>query len=363
MLIKLPLQQATLEAKVDLAAAQRNWLKPGDVRRAAATLLSGIVVGSLYEDQKVFDVVVWSTPETRHSLSSIRNLSIDTPGGGHTRLGDVAEVSIVPSTSVIRHDAVKRYVDVVAEVHGRDLGVVAADITSRLRQVKFPLEYHARVLGEYAAPLAARNRLLIFVAAAAIGVFFLLQAAFRSWRLAALSCLTLPAALVGGLLAAVVTDGSVISLGSLAGLFTVFGIAVCSNIMLFIHYQRLERHEGEAFGPQLVLRGARERLAPILMMTLATGLALVPALVLGDVSGLEIMRPMGMAIVGGLLTSVLLSLFLLPALYLSLGVSSVQELDLFSFADGALDGMSGGVAEALRHGGGLGTHVGQPSNS
>ena len=176
----------------------------------------GIQVGNLFEEQKVFDVVVWSTPETRHSLTSIRDLLIDTPSGEQVRLGDVAEVRIVPSASIIRHDAVRRYLDVTAAVQGRDLGAVAADIDSRLKQMQFPLEYHAEVLGDYAGQQAAQLRLLALAIAAAIGIFFLLQAAYGSWRLALLSFLTLPAALVGGLLAALVTG--TISLG-IAGWF------------------------------------------------------------------------------------------------------------------------------------------------
>ena len=324
--IKLPAQQAALEAQVDIAAAQRHGLKPGDVRRASATLMSGIVVGNLYEEQKVFEVVVWSTPETRHSLSSIRDLMIDTPGGGHARLGDVASVRVVPASSVIRHDAVKRYIDVTADVEGRDLAGVAGDITRRLQQLQFPLEYHAEVLGEYALPREAQNRLLTIAIAAAIGVFFLLQAAFGSWRLAALAFLTMPAALVGGLLAAMAAGG-VLSIGSLAGLLAVFGIAVCNKIMLINRYQHMERDEGEPFGSGLVLRGALERLSPILMTTLAAGVTVLPALILGDVPGLEIVRPMAIVVLGGLVTSSVLDLLLMPALFLSLWVSSAHALD------------------------------------
>jgi Cu/Ag efflux pump CusA len=193
--------------------------------------------------------------------------------------------------------------------------------------MQFPLEYHARVLGEYALPQAARTRLLTLAITAAIGILFLLHAASGSWRLAALSFLTLPTALVGGLLAALATGG-VVSLGSFAGLFVVFGVAASNNLMLIRRYQHLERHEGEPFGPKLVLRGARERLSPILMATFATGLALVPALFLGDVPGLEIVRPMAIVVLGGLVTSGVLDLYFLPALFFSLGVSAVQELDL-----------------------------------
>jgi CzcA family heavy metal efflux pump len=336
--IRLPVQQPTLEVEVDLAKAQQYGIKPGDVRRAAATLLSGIQVGNLFEEQKVFEVVVWGTPETRHSLSSVRDLLIDTPSGRQVRLGDVADVRIVPSVSIIRHDAVRRYLDVIADVRGRDLGAVAADIDSRLKQIQLPLEYHAEVLGDYAGQQAAQIRLLILAIAAAIGVFFLLQAAYGNWRLALLSFLTLPSALAGGLLAALA--GGAISLGTLAGLLAVFGIAARNQIALIKHYQHLVRYEGEPFGVGLALRGARERLAPILMTTFATGLVLLPTLFLGDIPGLEIVRPMAIAILGGLVTATLLNLFILPALFLSLRVSSVHELDLSPPEAATVGGMS-----------------------
>ncbi len=336
--INLPVQQPTLEVEVDLAKAQHYGIKPGDVRRAAATLLSGIQVGNLFEEQKVFEVVVWGTPETRHSLSSVRDLLIDTPGGRQVRLGDVAQVRIMPGVSIIRHDAVRRYLDVVADVQGRDLGAVAADIDSGLKQIQFPLEYHAEVLGDYAGQRATQTRLLILAIAAAIGVFFLLQAAYGSWRLALLSFLTLPSALAGGLLAALVVG--IVSLGTLAGLLAVFGIAARNQILLIKHYRHLARYEDEPFGVGLALRGARERLGPILLTTFAIGLALLPTLLLGDIPGLEIVRPVAITILGGLVTATLLNLFILPALYLRLRVSSVQELDLSPTEQRTVGGMS-----------------------
>jgi Cu/Ag efflux pump CusA len=138
--------------------------------------------------------------------------------------------------------------------------------------------------------------------------------------MASVAFLALPIALVGGVLAAFVGGGS-ISLGSLVGFLTVLGIAARNGIMLILHYQHLERHEGADFGPALILRGARERLAPILMTALATGLALIPLVVAGNVPGHEIEHPMAIVILGGLVTSTLLNLFLVPALYLRVGRS------------------------------------------
>jgi Cu/Ag efflux pump CusA len=180
------------------------------------------------------------------------------------------------------------------------------------------------VLGEAAERQSAQKRLLTYAVVAALAIFLLLQAAFRSWRLALLLFLTLPMALVGGVLAAYGGIGA-ISLGALIGFFTVLGIAARNGIMMITHFQHLERHEGEAFGPGLVLRGAGERLAPILMTASATGLALLPLALLGDRPGQEIEHPMAIVILGGLVSSTLLNLFVVPALYLRFGRRRAPE--------------------------------------
>ncbi len=325
--VKTPVQEPGLEVEVDLAAAQRYGIKPGDVRRAAATLLSGIQVGSLFEEQKVFDVVVWSTPETRRSLTNIRELQVDTPGGGHVRLGDVAQVRVVSTPNVIQRESVSRYMDVAANVRGRDPGSVAGDVERRLKQVQFPLEYHAEMLGEFAARQASQKRLLGLAAAALIGIFFLLQAACGSWRLATVVFLASPSAFVGGVLVAF-ASGRTISLGAIIGLFTLLGIAARNGITLIRHYHHLEQREGESFSLELVRRGTRERFAPILTTALTTALALLPFALLSNIAGLEIVHPMAVVILGGLVTSTLLSLFGVPAMYLLFGAARERDLDL-----------------------------------
>ena len=319
--------EPTVEVEVDLAAAERYGIKPGEVRRAAATLLSGIQVGSLFEEQKVFDVVVWGTPETRADLTSIRELLIDTPGGGRIRLGDVADVRIRPNPTVIRHQAVSRYVDVSADVSGRGLGSVTAEVERRLEEVEFPLEYHAEVLDpEGRTP---RGRLVAVGIVAAIGVLLLLQASLGSWRLAVLSFLGLPLALSGGALGAL-ADGGALSLGSLIGFFGVLGIFARNSMLMINHFQRLERDDGEPFGPELVLRGARERLRPVVIAALATALAFLPLVVFGEIPGYELLHPLAVVVLGGLLTSTLITFVVLPPLYLRFAASpSVDVLRRF----------------------------------
>jgi CzcA family heavy metal efflux pump len=304
--------------EVDLAKAARYQLKPGDVRRAAATMLAGEEVGDIFRAGRAYDTVVWSVPSARGSVEDVRHLLIDTPTGTRVRLGDVASVRVQPNPNSIDREGGSRKLDVGTNVEGRDLGSVSAELQRKLAQVQFPRGYHAEIIGEYQERQGAQNRLLITGLVSLALIVLLLQASLGSWRPTLLVFLTLPFALVGGVIAAWGTGG-VLSIGSLVGFFTVFGIAARNGILLINHAQHLEREEGETFGVGLVVRAARERLAPILMTSLATGLALVPLVVLGARPGHEIEHPLAVVILGGLLTSTLLNLFVTPVLYLRFG--------------------------------------------
>jgi CzcA family heavy metal efflux pump len=314
----LQLDIPQLEVEVDLAAASRYGIKPGDVRRAAATFVASEEAGDIWRDGKNQEVHVWSTPETRNSLNSVRSLLLDAPDGRRVPMSELANVHVTPTPNVVIREQGSRRIDVEANVSGRDLGSVAREIESRVMQVDFPVGYHAELLGEYEEAQAAQQRLLIFAGVVVIGILLILQTAFASWRLAFLIILTLPMALVGGVIAAF-ASGGVLYLGSLVGFFTVLGIAARNGILLVNHFQHLEKYEGESFGPALVLRGAKERLSPILMTSLAAGLALVPLVIPGTIPGHEIEHPMAMVILGGLVTSTLLNLFVVPSLYLRSG--------------------------------------------
>ena len=193
----------------------------------------------------------------------------------------------------------------------------------RLDSINFPLGYHAILQGAYVELQAAQANLRYFAIIALAGIFLLLQLSFRSWRLATLSFLTLPSALVGGVLAAFAAGG-IITLGSLVGFLSVLGIAARNGIMMINHFQHLELYENEPFGLKLVLRGARERLRPILMTTGATAFAILPLVIYGNQPGQEIEYPMAVVILGGLVTSTLLNLFVVPALYLRFGAGTAH---------------------------------------
>ena len=327
--IQLPTEEPTIEVEADIGRAEAYGLAPGDVRRAATTLLSGLVVGNLFEEQKVFDVAVWGAPEIRETEADVESLLIDTPDGSVVPLGEVAEVRVVPNPAVIRHESVDSYVDVTANVSGRSVGAVADDIDVALEQVEFPLEHHAEVLGGSAEGGATRTPLLAVAAAALIGVFLLLQAASASWRVAILVFAAVPAALSGGVIAAAITGGD-ITLGSAAGLIAVAGLAVRGSILLVRQYQQRQR-DGEAFGTELVIGGTRDRLVPTLTTALASAAVLIPFAVRGGSVGSEIVGPMAVVLLGGLVTTTLVNLVVLPALYLRFGSVADEDAaeDLF----------------------------------
>ncbi len=252
----------------------------------------------------------------RRNLSDVQNLLIDTPGGGHVPLGKVAKLVVNSTPSDITRIDGSNKIDVNANVAGSgNLSAATSAVQAKLAQIKLPVGYHIRLLGQGAERQAAQHRLLLLGLGAALAILLLLQAAFQSFRLAAVMFLTLPVALVGGVLAGWLFVGT-IDLGALVGFFAVLGIAARNGILMISHLQHLEEHERVPFGHELVLRGASERLAPILMTALATALALAPFVILGGRPGQEIENPMAIVILGGLATSTVMNLFVLPALYL-----------------------------------------------
>ncbi|CAM3325189.1 efflux RND transporter permease subunit [Polaromonas hydrogenivorans] len=320
-------EELQVQVKVDLDAAGHANVKPGDVRRSTATVFSGLVVGYLFKEQKIYEVVVHGVPEARQSLTNLRDLWIEKSDRTYSRLGDIADVRLVSTPTVLRHERIAPYVDVVANVAGRDAGSVADEVDDRLDKIQFPLEYHPELLGESAERESAQQHMLGVSVAALIGIFLLLQACFASWRLGLIAFLGLPASVAGGVLA-VLVSGGVVSLGSVVGFFAVLGIAARNTVSLMDHYQHLEAREQMPFGLDLVLRGARERLSSILGGSIAIIAALLPIIAFRLSAGFEIVQPMAIVIVGGLLASTLFTLFVMPALYLLIASTAQRQSDL-----------------------------------
>ncbi|MFC2161443.1 efflux RND transporter permease subunit [Acidobacteriota bacterium] len=293
-------------------------LTAGEVRRAATVLMKGVKVGEYFQDQNIFDVVVWGTADVRANLDSLRSLMIETPGGGIVPLSEVADVYIAPTPNQITRESASRYTEVTCNVRERDLGSVAREIESRVKNIPFDRGYHPEIMGEYAAQRASRRQILALSLLALLGIFLILQSDFQSVRLALLVVIGLPFAVIGGIFTAVFSGG-VLSLGSLIGFVTVLGVAARNSIMLISHYRHLELEENMLFGIDLIIRGSKERLAPIMMTAMTTALALMAIVVGGNRPGQEIEHPMALVILGGLVSSTLLNLLVMPVFYWKFG--------------------------------------------
>ena len=290
-------------------------LTTGEIRRATGTIISGTKAGEVFRDQKSFDVTVWGTPAARGDLHALRDMLIPTASGAQVRLSQVADVQIMPAANEIKRENGSRRIDVTMNIKGaNDLGGVARAVQAKVGAMPFAQGYYPEFLGEYAALQASQRQLLFLGALCLIGILLLVWLEFRSLRVTALIGLSLPFALLGGVIA-VLLSGGTMSLGSLVGFVTVLGISARNGIMLISHYKHLESQEGETFGPAMILRGAEERLVPILMTASCAALALLPLVVRGDAPGHEIEHPMALVILGGLVSSTALNLLLMPTLY------------------------------------------------
>ena len=303
------IEEPQVQVKVNLDAAGRADVKPGDVRRASATIFSGIVVGYLFKEQKIFEVVVWGAPEARQSLANLREVWIDKADRTRVRLSDVAEVSIASTPTVIRHERITPYVDVVANVaSGQAHRAVVRAIGERLRGIEFPIEHRPELLGEFAERGKSQQRMLGIVAAALIGIFLLLQACFRSWTLALAGFGAIVAALAGAVLAAGIFGGGALSLGSMLGLLGVVGVAARHVVPLIDEFRRAGTDADAA------AHATHARSAPVIAGTAIIVAALLPIVVRGAIPGLEIAQGIAVALIGGSLVSGLVTLLLVPPL-------------------------------------------------
>jgi Cu/Ag efflux pump CusA len=316
--------QPTIEIEVDLDKAQQLGITPGAVRRAEATLLQGIQVGSVFEDQKVFDVIVLGTPATRSSVSAVQSLLIDRPGGGHLQLGDVAEVRIAQTPPVIHREAVSRHMDVVADLDGRSVGAVVADLEQQLATMSFPLQYHAEVIANSTEDEIQLGRVIGFGIAAIIAAFLLFQAAFNSWRLALVATAALPLSLTGGLLTGLI-GGRTFGLGALLGMLALLGLAARYIALMLTTIQGPDGRRGSDDDAATVHGRAGESFGSLIISAAALAAVALPFVVLGPRPGLEILHPLALVLLGGLVSSLVVALFLLPSVYLHLVPQQDEE--------------------------------------
>ncbi len=312
----------------DAAALARVGMTGGELSEAVEARLAGVAVSSLVQDQRVVDVVVKVERPERQDLDDVGDLRIDTPAlsgqqGVSVPLRALASVTRTSGPNTIVREAVQRKMVVQANVAGRDLAAVVADIQRGVADnVKLPDGAFVVYGGQFESAAEAARTIGGLTLVAVLAVFLLLTMAYGSVRNALLTMVNLPLALIGGVFAVAVTSGSV-STPALVGFVTLFGIATRNGILLVTHYEHL-MNDGLTRA-QAVRRGSAERLAPVLMTALCAGLALVPLVIAADEAGNEIQAPMGIVILGGLLTSTALNMFVLPALFLRFGVARAAK--------------------------------------
>ncbi|MBK7976451.1 MAG: efflux RND transporter permease subunit [Deltaproteobacteria bacterium] len=292
----------------------RYGLRAGDLAELVEAAYAGHTVTQVIEQERTYDVVVRYPASTRADLGSIATTLVDTPVGAKIPLEMIADVRPDVGPNLISRENAQRKLVVMANVSGRDLGGVIADIQAGVaRDVSLPPGYHIVYGGQFESQQEATRTLVLLGAFVVAAIFLLLYLAFRSARSAALVMVNLPLALIGGVMAVALTGG-VLSIGSLVGFITLFGIATRNGILMISHYDHLREHEGASFD-EAIRRGSEERLSPVLMTALCAGLALIPLVVAGGEPGNEIQAPMGVVILGGLLSSTFLNMILLPVLY------------------------------------------------
>ena len=302
-------ESTNLKIEVDLSKAEKFGIKPGDVRRGVATLLAGIEVGSLYEEQKIFEVIVWGSNATRHNPAGISDLFIDTPKGGRVRLGDVADVKEVSSPTVINRYSASRYLDIVGDLKGVDAAAVAPAVKSAMAGVQLPLEFHTEIMSDARSSQMSRAWMYGSILAAALGIMLLLQALLGGWDRAMLAAFTIAASIGGAGVAAYLAGGPV-TLGTVAGIAAVALIAIRQSILLMNGTQ----HSASGFSATGLVASARQRLMPVVTTALATVALFAPVIVMGRIAGFELVHPIAVSIIGGTIASALMTLVVLPSI-------------------------------------------------
>ncbi|WP_404372909.1 efflux RND transporter permease subunit [Corallococcus coralloides] len=307
--------------RADRDTVARYGLTSGEVAEAVERAFAGETVGTVLEGQRVVDIAVRLDDASREDLDAIAATPIDTPTGHRIPLKMLASLTRETGPNTISREGVQRKMVVQANVAGRDLSTVVEELRARItREVPMPTGYYVDYGGQFESAEAATRTIGWLSVGVVVGVFMLLVVAFGSVRNALLTLINLPLALIGGVLAVALTSG-VVSVASLVGFITLFGIATRNGILMVSHYEHLMTVERKGLA-EAVVQGSLERLAPVLMTALCAGLALVPLVIAGGEAGNEIQAPMGVVILGGLLSSTFLNMLVVPVLFRLFGRAS-----------------------------------------
>lgn len=304
-----------LRIELDREKLALYGVTPGYVNEFLETALHGRTVSQILEGQRTFDLVVRLDEPSRTNLSQLDRLAVELPHGGRIPLSAVARVYEGGGPNTIQRENVRRRITIRANAVDRDLGGVAADVQSRIREkVKLPEGYFVEFGGQFQAQQEATQRILLLGLMSLVGVFLALYTLFPSVRIVLQVMLALPIAFVGGA-AALWLTGQTLSVAGMVGFVSLGGIAARNGILLVSHYLHLMREEGEGFTPEMVMRGSLERLAPVLMTALTAGLGLLPLAWGGQQPGKEILHPVATVILGGLVTSTICEYVVHPGVF------------------------------------------------
>jgi len=317
--VGVPQVQINMNRKAAAAVA----LSAEDLARTVETAFNGEAVSQVLEEQRTYDVIVRFNDSARQSVETISRTLIDTPAGAKVPIGQVAEVRSDQGPNTINRENVQRRIIIQCNVAGRDLGGVIADVRAAIAsKVALPQGYFVQYGGQFEAQEKASRQITLLSVVAVGGIFLLLYIALKRARPALLVMANLPLSLIGGVVM-VFLSGGTLSIASLVGFITLFGIATRNGIMLISHYQHLMNEEGLGFR-EAIVQGSMERLSPIMMTALVTGIGLVPLALGAGQPGREIQQPMAVVILGGIVTSTLLNMIVIPALYLKYGEATAQ---------------------------------------
>jgi CzcA family heavy metal efflux pump len=311
-----------ISVKINRVAAARYGVTAEALSRNLQTAFNGVVVSQVLDDNKLFDLKVWLDEKSRGNIDEIRNLLVDTSDGSLVPLYQIADVRITESPNSIVRENVARRIVVQANTSGRDVVSVVDDARKKLDALTMPAGYYLVYSGEYAAQREAAQRLLFASLGALVGILILLRQGLKSWRSTLLVASNLPLATVGGIVAVAMT-GNVISIGSLIGFISLFGISTRNSLLLVTHINGLE--DRGLSSREAIFHGALDRLGPVLMTASTAALGMLPLAVWGG-SGRELEQPLAAVIVGGLLSSTALTLFVIPALFMLFGEDRPSRL-------------------------------------
>ncbi len=308
---QVEIPQVQIKAKRDML--NHYGITIGEFNEFVDVAFAGEKVSEVYEGTRTFDLMLKFDNANRGSMENIRNTMIDTHDGQKIPLHYVADIVSTSGPNTINRENVQRKTVVSANVAGRDQKSVVEEIQQIINsKIKLPEGYHIEYGGQFEAEAEASKTLLVTSLLSLLVIFLLLFQEFKNVKIASIILLNLPLALIGGVFSIWLTSG-IMSIPSIIGFITLFGVATRNGILLVSHYKTLQEEGMNLY--DTIIAGSKDRLSPILMTALTAGLALVPLAIAGDLPGNEIQSPMAKVILGGLLTSTLLNIFIVPVVY------------------------------------------------